>query len=132
MPRFICKICKSFDAVSSSPPAKCPKCGNSEWEIRKAPILRLKGHAREIIVFEDVKKMGRDCFSPFGRDLSRYVSAEQFTLRTADVAWEIEGSARATNPTLLNGSDISSLTHALKAGDVLEVGPLKLTVEIGP
>jgi len=131
MARFECNICGSI-ATGSSEPAKCVNCGTVKggWDRKKLPPLILTHNANTLVVVGDRKSFGRDQFRVFGYDIFKYAAAVQFDITAGVDAWQIEGKTGTPTHTLLNGVDISGRLEIIKAGDEIQVGPLKLKTDL--
>jgi hypothetical protein len=131
MARFECKLCGALASVDSEP-SKCPNCGTEKggWERKKLPPLVLKHETHSFVVYEDKKSFGRDQFRVFGRDTYKYAGVAQFEIVAGDEAWWIQGCLGNPTPTLLNAVDVGGRKEELKVGDQIQVGPLKLEVDL--
>jgi serine/threonine protein kinase len=94
------------------------------------PYLELHRGAERLVVFEDKKAFTREHFNVFGKDNAGYVSRKgQFEIFKAGDGWKIKGAVAPGNPTLLNDKDVSGSEAVLKEGDIIQIGPLQMTVK---
>ena len=71
--------------------------------------------------------VGRNHFRGYG-DIYRYLEEEQFEVIDDENCWKIRGLP-ATNPTFLNGSDITGEICELKDGDKIKIGRFEVTIK---
>lgn len=117
-----CPICKSDNDDDAE---KCKTCGNYP---PVPAIIKLYGHNQLIIVLTD-KSFGKENFRIFGREKFQYSEKKQFKLEKTSKGWKISGFIGTTNPTLLNGKDVSGKEKFIHENDKIQVGPILLKVQ---
>jgi hypothetical protein len=75
------------------------------------------------------KFFGKENFRVFGRENYQYSEKKQFKLKKTPKGWKIMGIDGTTNPTLLNGKDVSGKEKFIHENDKIQVGSLTLRVK---
>ena len=131
MARFECNICEEI-VIEASEPSKCPHCGTESpgWTRKRLPPVMLRHGDQTFVVYQDRKAFGRDQFRVFGRDIYKYAAAIQFEIIAGDEDWQVRGIAGNPTPTQVNSIDLADRIEKIATGDQIQVGPLKLDVEV--
>jgi hypothetical protein len=118
--------CRACNKELKRGETRCFECGSKDIVKIIFRIVFFEPSVEYPCLAYKTMKLGRDNFRFYKN--YQYLEREQFEVIQSVSDWKIKGLP-ATNPTLLNGVDITNQTVSLKDGDTIRVGQFEVKIK---
>ncbi len=106
---------------------QCPDCASRDIAEVIVSIIFHKDGIPYPVVAHKTMVLGRNEFRAYGESY-KFLEKNQFEVIQSDTSWQIKGFS-TTNPTLVNGVDITNKVVNLNDGDKIKVGNFEVTAK---